>query len=204
MAFIWLLWGRAQNRLWESMQAGWIFPKRKKMRKGKMIAQGPWGWNNVYFAPKDRQGTSNNPFHICVTGKKDEQVLLKTVIAFRKQDVTKEFKALCLQANVNPERYLLFIGATGFTWTLEKLSSDIFLSMKTIKPGIRFKILVLYICEKEGLPNIFSLNESWDSCSSSWARKGYENDIAKVKKAITIKIEELCNESSGKAVLNGK
>lgn len=92
----------------------------------------------------------------------DKDKYLEKLFNFQEKDAEKEIKSICKKVGFNPDHYTIMITTGGFSYTLERIASDIYLSNMPICDTIRQKLFLFNIVTETivDYSNIFRLNEN--------------------------------------------
>jgi hypothetical protein len=118
---------------------------------------------------------------------------LEKLFKFKEKDAKKEIESICKKIGFIPDHYTIMINTGGFSYTIEKIASDIYLSNMPICDVIRQKLFLLntVLGTVLSFSNIMRINELIArEKSGSWAQ-----DREKEKKDETItEIKRIVNE----------
>lgn len=123
----------------------------------------------------------------------DKDKYLEKLFKFKEKDARKEIESICKKIGFIPDHYTITISTGGFSYTIEKIASDIYLSNMPICDVIRQKLFLLNTVFETvvNFSNIMRVNELIArEKSGSWAQ-----DREKEKKDETItEIKRIVNE----------
>ena len=111
-------------------------------------------------------------------------------LKFTTKSAFEELKQICLQANLNPQKYLIHKDVAGFDYVLDKIVCDLYLSQEPIDTKTRYKLFVLHtiIDEHESVSSLFDLNARLEKEKDSWQRSRIEEKISALIQKIQTKL----------------
>lgn len=91
----------------------------------------------------------------------DKDKYLEKLFNFKEKDARKEIVSICKKVGFIPDHYTIMISTGGFSYTLEKIASDIYLSRMPICDVIRQKLFLFNIVLETVVQysNIIRINE---------------------------------------------
>jgi len=125
---------------------------------------------------------------------------LKIISDFTNDQVWDEIKKLCIEAGLEPQKYMIFKYTGGMGYVLTEITSDLFISLLPLDSALRVKLYLLQLCEAthESFYSLFNLNDNLATEGlRSWERERIEKGKAEILEKINVKIhakiDELCH-----------